>query len=93
MSMKSENNYKGSPVTLRQLEEVLDKKLDRKFDDFALIVKAGFDEVDRKFERIDQRFDGVDHRLTGITMRLGGLDKRMDDFSMNYRRKKVQVKY
>jgi hypothetical protein len=86
-------NQKNSPMTLSQFEEVLDRKLDQKFSGFAVIVKAGFDAVDERFDKVDMRFDSIDQEITGIKMRLGGLDRRMDDFSENYKRKKIQVKF
>lgn len=74
---------------------------------FAVMVKTGFDNVDSRFDQIDSRFDRVDQRFTGIDqrldkverrlngveMRLGGIDRRLDDFAVNYRRKKVQVRF
>jgi archaellum component FlaC len=35
-------------------------------DDLAVMVKKGFDGVDKRFDGVDKRFDGVDDRLERI---------------------------
>lgn len=97
-------NKKDQLVTVGLLESALERalqrnniilldKIDTKIEELALSTKQGFDEMEERFEKIDRRFDGIDLRLDGVNVRLSGLDRRMDDFSVNYRRKKVQVKF
>ncbi len=68
--------------------------LDKKFDDFALVVAGGFAAVDNRFDGVEKRLDRIeirlvdnDHRLDGIEGRLTTLEhrhertfNRMDDF-------------
>jgi len=44
-------------------------------DDLAIMVKKGFDGVDRRFDGVDRRFDGVDRRLDKVEKRLDRIEK------------------
>ena len=44
----------------------------------AVMIKHGFDGVDKRFDGVDKRFDGVDKRFDGVDRRLDGMDKRID---------------
>lgn len=41
------------------------------------LVRAGFQQVDRRFEQVDQRFEQVDHRFAQIDQHFRTLDTRM----------------
>ncbi len=100
MKKKIQKTTKGDGAVLTvgffksYLNQQLDEKLDKKFEEFALIVKKGFDAVDERFDQVDERFEKIDERFTEIDLKLSGMDQRirsidsrMDDFAENYVRK------
>jgi archaellum component FlaC len=44
-------------------------------DDLALMVKKGFDGVDKRFNGVDKRFDKVEKRLDKVEKRLDRIEK------------------
>ncbi len=44
-------------------------------DDLALMVKNGFDHMDKKFDKVDVRFDKVDERLDKVEDRLDKVEQ------------------
>ena len=47
-------------------------------EDLAIMVKKGFDGVDKRFEQVDQRFEQVDKRFEQVDQRFEQIDKRLD---------------
>lgn len=47
-------------------KEDLKKFIEQQNEELALIVKAGFDGVDKKFEDVDKRFDEVDKKFDEV---------------------------
>jgi predicted nuclease with TOPRIM domain len=72
-------------------KEYLKQTLSEHLDDFAKIVKAGFDEVHRKFHGVDKRFDAVDRRFEEINRKFDNIDQRFEE--VNKRFDKVYGKF
>lgn len=53
-------------------------QLDRNFEDFKVLVRGRFDQVDQHLISIDKRLDRVDTRFDTIDKRLDGHDSRFD---------------
>lgn len=67
---------------IRQLKDLFieqDKQIDRKIEDFALIVKKGFDGVDKRFDGVDKRFDGADKRLDNHEKRFIRMERSLSN--------------
>jgi predicted nucleic acid-binding Zn-ribbon protein len=47
-------------------------------EDLAVMVKKGFDEMDRRFSKVDQKFIDIDERFDKIENRLDHLEVRFD---------------
>lgn len=47
-------------------------------EDLALMVKHGFDGVDKRFDGVEGRLDKVENRLDRVENRLDDVDKRLD---------------
>lgn len=45
--------------------------VDKKFDEFALMVQGGFRSVDKRFDEVDKRFDEVDKRVGEVDKKFG----------------------
>lgn len=65
----------------------IDQRFDKKIDDLALCVKAGFDEVDIKFNEINGRLDATNERIDvcnehidANTTEIKRCHSRLDDF-------------
>ena len=52
-------------------------------DRLAVMIKGGFDEVDKQFVAVNAKIDGVDRRLSakidGVDARVQNLQKQMDN--------------
>ena len=49
----------------------MDREIKNEFGKLAVMIKTGFDDVDKRFEDIDKRLDGIDERFEDT-------DKRFD---------------
>lgn len=49
-----------------------------KIEDLAIMIKKGFDSVDKRFKSVDKRFDLVDSRFNSIDERFDLVDERFD---------------
>ena len=58
------------------------KKEKTTIDDLAIIIKKGFDEVDKRFDGVDKRFDGVDKRFDKVEKRLDNLEKGHEEINL-----------
>lgn len=47
-------------------------------EDLAVMIKDGFDGVDKRFEQVDKRFEQVDKRFDAMDKRFDAMDKRFD---------------
>jgi archaellum component FlaC len=47
-------------------------------DDLAIMVKKGFDGVDKRFDGVDKRFEAIDKRFDGVDKRFDKVEKRLD---------------
>lgn len=47
-------------------------------EDLALMVKNGFDEVDKRFDGVDKRFDGINKSIDGLDNRMENVEKHLD---------------
>ena len=48
-------------------------------EDLALMVKKGFDSVDRRFSAMDKRFDAMDDRFDAMDKRFDRLESKFDN--------------
>ena len=48
-------------------------------EDLAVMIKHGFDGVDKRFDEVDKRFEGVDKRFDAVDKRFDRVDKRIDN--------------
>ena len=87
---------------LKQIGDLMDRQsktltdlMDAKFDKFALIVKEGFDGVDKRFEQVDKRFEQVDKRFEQVNERFEEINQtlveiRGDIFGIKDRLDKIE---
>ena len=72
----------------------MDKEIKKEFNNLALIVKAGFDGVDKRFDGVDKRFDGVDKRLNTLEQGHEDIKLKLDNvayrFELNDLEKRVE---
>lgn len=61
-----------------QDKKYIEDLMDKKFDDFAMIMKGSFDQVYQKFYEVDKRFDQIDKRFGDVDKRFDRLEYRMD---------------
>jgi hypothetical protein len=54
---------KETTLTKEYFEKHLDKTLDKRFEEFAIIVGKGFAGVDKRFKEIDDRFDNIEGKM------------------------------
>ena len=65
LDQKLDQKFKSNDQKLDQkfkdnnevLLKKIDKKMDEKIDELAIMVKCGFDNVDKRFDQVDKRFD------------------------------------
>ncbi|OIO49612.1 hypothetical protein COX74_00195 [bacterium (Candidatus Gribaldobacteria) CG_4_10_14_0_2_um_filter_41_16] len=60
-------------------------------NDLAIMVKHGFDGVDKRFDGVDKRFDGVDKRFDEIDKEFVGVRKRFEKIETQLYRIEVTV--
>ena len=54
------------------IDQSIDKKLDEKFDAFAILMKRQFDEIGNRFNIIDQKFIEIDNRFDVLEEKFDG---------------------
>ena len=64
----------GEKMTLEKLASDTDKK----FDGLAIMIKHGFDGVDKRFDIVENRLDVIENRLDVIEKRLDVIEKRLE---------------
>lgn len=52
------------------------KKKNVSIDDLAVMIKQGFDGVDKKFEGVNGKFEGVDKKFDGVDKKFDEMDKK-----------------
>lgn len=67
--------------------------IEKNIDDLAIIVKKGFDRVDKRFEEVDKRFDQIDKRLELIEARIEHMDARLRMIEMDVAEIRKQLVY
>ena len=72
-------------ITLNQLAEKMDKgftainkKLDEKIDDFGIMVKHGFDAVDKRFDKVESEIKGLHQGQENIELKLSNVAYRFE---------------
>jgi len=63
------------------------KKKNITIDDLALMMKKGFDSVDKRFEQIDKKFELVDKRFDLVDYRMNLIEKRIDKMEERFNQK------
>ena len=58
--------------------EKLASDTDKKFDGLAIMIKHGFDGVDKRFDIVENRLDVIENRLDVIEKRLDVIEKRLE---------------
>jgi predicted nuclease with TOPRIM domain len=53
--------------------KVLKKKME--IEDLAVMVKHGFDAVDKRFEAVDKRFEAVDNKLSEMSQKIRSIER------------------
>ena len=61
-------------------------KKETTIDDLAIMVKHGFDSVDKRFDGVDKRFDGVDKRFDEIDKEFVGVRKKFENIETRLNR-------
>lgn len=51
-------------------------------DDLAVMVKRGFDGVDKRFDGVDKKFDGVDKKFDKVEKRLENLEQGQEEIKL-----------
>lgn len=80
------------------------KNTDITLNDLALMVKQGFDAVDKRFESVDERFESIDNRLENLEKGQEEIKLRLDNVAyrfelleleqrVHYLEKLLKVKY
>ncbi len=71
-------------VVERKLDEKLnvafgafEKKIDKKFEDFAIMVQREFSNIYKRFDSVDARFNDMDKRFDRLEVRVGTLEESM----------------
>jgi hypothetical protein len=54
---------------------VTKKKKETTIDDLALMIRKGFEQVDKRFEKMDERFDRMDARFDRMDSRMDSLEE------------------
>jgi chromosome segregation ATPase len=75
-----------------RFEERFEKKIDEKFDAFAIMIQKGFEECATKTElkavedrlsirldNVEEKLDKVEERLDGVEERLGNVENKLSD--------------
>ncbi len=58
------------------------ENLEKQSENLAVMVKEGFDEVDRRFEEVDRRFEEVDKTIAAQTHELKSyIDEKLADYT------------
>ena len=60
-------------------------------DDLAVMIKKGFDEMDRRFSEIDQRFIAVDKRFDNLEDRMYKLEVRFDKLEKRFNNLEIRL--
>lgn len=60
---------------LMQLSELIDAKLDAKFDEKLTPIYNRLDNIDRRLDKVEQRLDKVEQRLDNVEQRLDNLEE------------------
>ena len=65
----------------------MDKEIKKEFNNLALIVKAGFDGVDKRFDGVDKRLNTLEQGHEDIKLKLDNVAYR---FELNDSEKRVE---
>lgn len=69
-------------LTLENFKKILNKELEKGFDNQALLINSAFqaqkDLLDEKFDAIDGRFSDMDGRFDTLEERLGIVETKLD---------------
>jgi len=58
------------------------KKKIIQLDDLAVMVKDGFDQVDKRFDQVDKRFDQVDKQFNHLEKVVDTLEKGQEEIKL-----------
>ena len=61
----------------------VEKRTDEKIDNLAVMVKKGFDGVDKRFDEVDKRFEKVEGGLDRVDVKLEHIDVRLSYIESN----------
>lgn len=73
-------------ITLNQLAE----KMDKGFDDFGMMVKKGFDAVDKRFDAVDKRFDGVEQDIKELKQGQENVELKLTNVAYRFELEEVK---
>lgn len=62
--------------------EITTAVVDKKIEDFAVLIRQDFDRFDKRFDGIDQRLDKVEDRLGKVESEVHKLNRVVDQHSI-----------
>ena len=69
---------------LQAIRGIVTEEIDRRIDEFAVIVARGFEAVDQRFEAMDKRFNAMDARFDAMDQRFDAMDLRFDAMDLRF---------
>ena len=70
----------------------MDKEIKKEFNNLALIVKAGFDGVDKRFDGVDKRLNTLEQGHEDIKLKLDNVAYRFELNDLEKRVEKIEHK-
>ena len=61
----------------------MDKETKKEFRNLGIMIKKGFDYVDKRFNGVDKRFNDVDKRFNNVDKRLDILEQGQEDIKLS----------
>src|SRR3989344_4113018 len=87
MKKPNSKQKQATPLTMEGVTKMVKKVVFDSQEELAMMVKRGFDAVDKKFEDVDKRFEDVDKRFidleSSLSHKIDGLTNKIDDLALN----------